>query len=139
ACREADPKVRWQKVAERVDLDEYLRSLVMETFLCHWDGYNFNHNNYRLYFDSKTGKANFFIHGIDQIYGDANWPVIRDPASVVGVAVWSNPDWKTHYMKLAKEIYEKALKPVDWEARITAQGKKVQEALARANPQWGKD
>ncbi len=139
ACKEGDPKVRWQKVAERLDVNEYLRCLAMEIFLAHWDGYNFNRNNYRVYFDSKTGKASFFIHGIDQIYGDANWPVMRDPASLVGQAVWSNPDWKAHYPKVAKAIYENLLKPVDWEARITAQGAKVKEALARANPQWAKD
>ena len=139
ACKEGDLKVRWQKVSERLDVDEFLRVLVMETFLCHWDGYNFNRNNYRVYFDPKSGKANFFIHGIDQIYGDANWPLVRDPGSLVGQAVWSNPDWKAHAMKLAKEIYEKALKPVDWDARIAAQGAKVKEALTRANAQWGKD
>ena len=139
ACKEGDPKVRWQKVSERLDLDEYLRFLAMEIFLAHWDGYNFNRNNYRVYFDPKSGRANFFIHGIDQVYGDANWPVVRDPGSLVGQAVWSNPDWKTHYLKLAKEIYEKALKPVDWDARIVAQGAKVMEALTRANAQWGKD
>ncbi len=139
ACKEGDPKVRWQKVAERLDVDEYLRFLAMEIFLTHWDGYNFNRNNYRVYFDPKTGKANFFIHGIDQIYGDANWPVVRDPGSLVGQTVWSNPEWKAQYPKVAKEIYEKALKPVDWEARIAVQGAKVKEALARANPQWAKD
>lgn len=31
------------------------------------------------------------------------------------------------------------LKPVDWEARIQAQGQKIMEGLARANPQWAKD
>ena len=139
ACKEGDAKVRWQKVAERLDIDEFLRFLAMETFLCHWDGYNFNRNNFRLYFDAKTGKANFFCHGMDQIYGDANWSIVRDPGSLVGAAVWSNPEWKTHYMKVAKEIYEKALKPVDWDARIAAQGAKVKEALTRANAQWGKD
>ncbi len=139
ACKEGDPKVRWQRVSERLDVDEYLRSLAMETFLAHWDGYNFNRNNYRVYFDPKTGKANFFIHGIDQIYGDANWPVMRDPGSLVGQAVWSNPEWKAQYLKVAKEIYEKVLKPVDWEARITAQGQKITEGLARTNPQWAKD
>jgi len=139
ACKEGDPKVRWQKVFERLDVDEFLRSLVMETFFSHWDGYNFNRNNYRVYFDPKTGKANFFIHGIDQIFGDANWPVVRDPGSLVGQAVWSNPDWKAHYWKVATAIHEKMLKPVDWEARIQAQGKKVQEALARQNPQLAKE
>jgi hypothetical protein len=139
ACKEPDPKTRWEKVAARLDVDEFLRSLVMETFLTHWDGYNFNRNNYRVYFDSKTGKASFFIHGIDQIFGDANGPVVRDPGSLVGQAVWSNPDWKAHAPKVAKAIYENLLKPVDWEARITAQGAKIKDALARVNPQWAKD
>ena len=139
ACKEGDPKVRWQKMAERLDLDEYLRFLAMEIFLTHWDGYNFNRNNYRVYFDPKSGKANFFIHGIDQVFGDANWSVVRDPGSLVGGAVWSNPEWKAQYPKIAKEIYEKVLKPVDWEARIAAQSAKVKEALTRANSQWGKD
>ena len=139
ACKEGDPKVRWQKVAERLDVDEFLRFLAMEIILTHWDGYNFNRNNFRLYFDSKSGKANFFIHGIDQVYGDANWPVVRDPGSLVGQAVWSNPDWKAQYAKVVKEVYEKALKPVDWDARLVAQGVKVKEALGRVNPQWAKD
>ncbi len=139
ACKEGDPKVRWQKLAERLDVEEYLRFLAMEVILTHWDGYNFNRNNYRLYFDSKTGKGNFFIHGIDQIYGDANGPVVRDPGSLVGQAVWSNPEWKGQYPKIVKTIYETILKPVDWEARLTAQGAKIKEALARVNPQWAKD
>jgi spore coat protein H len=139
ACKEGDPKVRWQKLAERLDLNEYLRCLAMEIILTHWDGYNFNRNNYRVYFDPKSGKANFFIHGIDQIYGEPNWPLVRDPGSLVGQAVWSNPDWKAHYSKVVKAIYENVLKPVDWEARISAQGQKIMEGLARANPQWAKD
>jgi hypothetical protein len=106
----------------------------METFLCHWDGYNFNRNNYRIYFDPKDGRAHFFCHGMDQIFGDANAPVARDPGSLIGQAVWSNPDWKAHYRKLAEEIYTKVLKPRDWELVIAAQGKKIQEALARQNP-----
>jgi spore coat protein H len=139
ACKEGDPKVKWQKVYERLDVDEFLRALAMETFTCHWDGYNFNRNNYRIYFDPKTGKANFFCHGMDQLFGDANWPIMRDPGSLVGQAVWSNPEWKTHYRKVSELIYQKVLKGRDWEARILEQGKKVQEALARHNPQWGKD
>lgn len=139
AAKEGDLKKRHQLLYERLDVDEFLRFLALETFTSHWDGYNFNRNNYRVYFDPKTGKANFFAHGMDQIYGDPNWPVMRDPGSLIGGAVWSNPDWKTHYRKLAEEIYHKALKPVDWEEKIFAQGKKIQEALARQNPQAAKD
>ena len=131
AAREGDPKVKWQKLYEKLDVDEFLRSLAMETFLCHWDGYNFNRNNYRIYFDPKTGKANFFCHGMDQIFGDANSPIVRDPGSMIGQAVWSNPDWRTHYRKLAEEIYTKVLKPRDWDAIVTAQGKKIQDGMTK--------
>jgi spore coat protein H len=139
ACKEGDQKVRWQKIYERLDVDEFLRALAMETFTCHWDGYNFNRNNYRIYFDPKTGKANFFCHGMDQLFGDANWPIMRDPGSMVGQAVWSNPEWKAHYRKVAEAIYHKVLKERDWEARIAEQGQKVVDALAKVNPQAAKD
>lgn len=142
ACKEGDTKVRWAKLAEKLDVDEYLRSLFMEVVFSHWDGYNFNRNNYRVYFDSKTGKASFFIHGIDQIFGDPNWPIVRDPGSLVGGAVWSNPEWKARYSVLAEEIYRKVLRERDWDAMIVAQGKKIQEALDAKqppNPQLAKD
>ncbi len=139
ACKEGDQNVRWQKVGEQLDVEEYLRSLAMETFLAHWDGYNFNRNNYRVYFDPKTKKASFFCHGMDQVFGDPNQPVIRDPGSLVGQAVWSNPEWKARYKILADDIYGKVLKGRDWDAFITAQGVKIVEALTRQNPQWGKD
>jgi hypothetical protein len=41
---------------------------------------------------------------------------VRDPGSLVGQAVWSNPDWKAHYSKVVKAIYENVLKPVDCRA-----------------------
>ena len=139
ACKIGDPKAKWEAMAKVLDVEEFLRSLAMETFTCHWDGYNFNRNNYRVYFDPKTGKANFFCHGMDQLFSDASWPVVRDPGSLVGQAVFSNPEWKKRYREIAEEIYTKVLKGRDWEARIAEQGKKVVEALNKQNPQWGKD
>ncbi len=139
ACKEGDAKARWQKVGEQLDVEEYLRALTMETFVGHWDGYNFNRNNYRVYFDSKTKKASFFCHGMDQVFADANLPVIRDPGSLVGQAVWGNPEWKARHKVIAEEIYEKVMKGRDWEAFITTQGAKIAEALTKQNAQWGKD
>jgi spore coat protein H len=139
ACKIGDPKAKWAAVEKVLDVEQYLRALAMETFTCHWDGYNFNRNNYRVYFDPKTGKANFFCHGMDQLFSDASWPVVRDPGSLVGQAVFSNPDWKTRYRVVAEEIYQKILKGRDWEARIAEQGKKVMDALQTENPQMAKD
>ena len=139
ACKIADPKAKWAALEKVLDVEEFLRSLAMETFTCHWDGYNFNRNNYRVYFDPKTGKASFFCHGMDQLFSDASWPVVRDPGSLVGQAVFSNPDWKKRYREIAEGIYITVLKGRDWDARIAEQGKRVMDALQKQNPQAAKE
>lgn len=140
ACKEPDEKVRWQKISERLDVAEFLRFFAMETYTSHWDGYNFNKNNYRVYFDSKTGKASFFAHGMDQTWGIANWSVLREPISLVGTAVLSNPAWKAQYRKVTEEIYTRIFNSREWDARLQRQGRKVQDAMSKwVSPQAAKD
>lgn len=140
ACKEADPKTRWKKLDETLDVAEFIRFLAMETLASHWDGYNFNTNNYRVYFDSKTGKAAFFAHGMDQTWGQPNFSLLRDPKSLVGNAVLSNPAWRTYYRKVQEEIYNRFMKSNEWDTRLLRQGRKVQDALARwENPKAGKE
>jgi hypothetical protein len=140
ACKEPDPKVRWQKLNERLDVAEFIRFLAMEALSSHWDGYNFNTNNYRVYFDSKSGKGTFFAHGMDQTWGQANFSLLRDPKSLVGNAVLSNPTWRTYYRKVQEEIYNRFMKSNEWDVRLVKQGRKVQDAIARwASPKAGKE
>jgi hypothetical protein len=140
ACKEADEKVRWQKLSERLDVPEFLRFLAMETFTSHWDGYNFNQNNYRVYFDAKTGKGNFFAHGMDQTWGLTNWSVLRDPISMVGGAVLGNPAWRAQYRKTCDELYARVLNIREWDNRLQRQGRKVEDAKRKwESPQAAKD
>ncbi|HEX8310956.1 MAG TPA: hypothetical protein VF614_06550, partial [Chthoniobacteraceae bacterium] len=112
----------------------------MEALASHWDGYNFNTNNYRVYFDSKSGKAAFFAHGMDQTWGQPNFSLLRDPKSLVGNAVLSNPAWRTYYRKVQEEIYNRFMKSNEWDTRLLRQGRKVQDALARwDSPKAGRD
>ncbi len=139
ACSEGDVKKRWEKMEKILDIDAYISFLSVESLTCHWDGYNFNKNNYRLYFDADSGKACFFVHGTDQTFGDPNLPILRDPTSLVGQAVMSNPVWKAEYLNRVGKIYDDVLKPIDWPARVNVVGEMVKRALAKHNPQWGKD
>jgi len=139
ACQEGDPKKRWERLEKIVDINEYISFTAIEAITCHWDGYNFNRNNYRLYFDADTGKAVFFLHGTDQTFGDPNFPITRDPGAMVGQAVMSNPVWKQAYHDRVEEIYNKILKPIDWPAHVEEVGQKVKAALEKKNPQWAKD
>lgn len=139
ACQEGDQAKRWARLGAILDVDKFLSHLAMESILAHWDGYDFNRNNYRVYFDSETKKAVFFLHGMDQTFGDPGAPAVRDPGAMAGQAVMSNPEWKAKYRERVREIYETVLKPVDWAQRVTEVGQKVQAALAKRNPKWAQD
>ena len=139
ACQDGEHAKRWARLDAILDVDKFLSHLAMESILTHWDGYDFNRNNYRVYFDSETKKAVFFLHGMDQTFGDASTPVTRDSGAMVGQAVLSNPLWKAKYRDRVKEIYETVLKPNDWAQRINEVGQKVQAALAKKNPKWAQD
>lgn len=139
ASKEPNQEKRWARLEKILDIDEYLAFTAIESLTCHWDGYNFNRNNYRFYFDVDTGKAQFFLHGTDQTFGDTNAAVVRDPGSMVGQAVMSNPVWKKGYRDKVEKIYQEVLKPVDWPGRVTEIGEKVKADLEKVNPGLAKD
>lgn len=139
ACQEGDPKKRWERLEKILDVDEYISFTAVESLVCHWDGYNFNRNNYRLYFDADTGKGQFWIHGTDQTFGDANFPVTRDPGSLVGQAVMSNPVWKQAYRDRVQKIYNEILKPYDWPGHVVEVGEKFKAAIALHDPRTAAD
>jgi hypothetical protein len=130
ACQEGDPKKRWDRLEKILDVEEYISFTAVEAITCHWDGYNFNRNNYRVYFDVDTGKAQFWIHGTDQTFGDPNFPIYRDSGSMVGNAVMSNPVWKQAYHDRVRKIYETILKPYDWPAHVVDVGEKFKAGIA---------
>ena len=138
-CQEGDAAKRWERLGKILDIDKFISFCAMEDILCHWDGYNFNRNNYRLYRDADTGKFSFFLHGMDQMFGDENFPVMRDFGALVGGAVMHCPQAAPLYKARVESIYENVLLTEDWGARVTAEGKRVQNAIAAKDGKWAKD
>ena len=132
ACREADPATRWKRLNAILDVDAYVSFTAVEALLSHHDGYNFNHNNYRVYFDPATGKAHFVHHGMDQAFG---WQLslLKGSATLAWNAVFSNPEWHGRYRGRLQELYANAIQPTDWSARIAALGAKAQAALEKVD------
>jgi hypothetical protein len=97
ACLEPDPDKRCAAIAERLDVDAFLRFMAMELMTCHWDGYTTNKNNYRVYFEPGRGKAWFLPHGMDQTFGDPGFPILEYPEPIVASAVMHNPEWRKLY------------------------------------------
>jgi hypothetical protein len=139
ACREQDPQKRMAALDQILNIEAYITFTALEAILSHWDGYNFNRNNYRFYQDPTSKKFVFFLHGMDQVLGDPNAPAVRDSGSMVGQALFSLPGMRQRYQERVQLIYEQVLKPIDWAARVTEAGKSVQAALEKKNPRWAKD
>jgi spore coat protein H len=128
ACREPDTARRWALIAERLDVDAFLNFVAMELMMCHWDGYARNKNNYRVYFRGDTKKAVFLPHGMDQMFGDTNFPVFDIPPTIVTAAVLQNPEWAGLYRKRVKEILP-LFAPEKLHAKVDAAAQRVRAAL----------
>jgi hypothetical protein len=139
ACQEGDNQKRWERLGKILDIDRFISFCAMEAILCHWDGYNFNRNNYRLYQEAASGKLCFFLHGMDQMFGDTNFPIIRDFGAMVGNAVMRCPEGKRMYQARLERIYNSVLKGSDWAARVMEVGNKVRDALEAKNKRQAKD
>lgn len=128
ACREPDAARRWTAIAERLDVDAFLNFVAMELMMCHWDGYARNKNNYRIFFRGDTKKAVFLPHGMDQMFGDVNFPVFDVPPTIVTSAVLQNPEWAEKYRKRVKEILP-LFAPDKLHAKVDAAAQRVRAAL----------
>lgn len=104
ACREPDPTSRAERVAERLDVEQFLTFMAIEFMTCHWDGYACNRNNYRIYFDPATGLAHFLPHGMDQLFGDSMFPLFAQQEPFVAAAVWLEPAWRRRYRDRVSEL-----------------------------------
>ncbi len=103
ACAIPDIAKRQAELEKVLDVDQFLSFAAMEMLTCHWDGYCRARNNYRLYFNPANGKAIFFPHGMDQMFGDPNFPLF-DIGGIVGSAVMQVPEFRQRYRKRLEEL-----------------------------------
>lgn len=129
ACQEPDQAKRAERLNAVVDVDAYLRHLAMEQVFCHWDGYSFNRNNYRIFENRADGRFHFILHGMDQVFGDDRWYVFRRPGGLVPDALWSYPVIRSRYRDQFVQVYERALRPIDWPKRAVIAAESVQLRL----------
>lgn len=102
AARDPDPKQRWARVNELLDLDAFVNFMALERMACHWDGYSLNMNNYRVYFDpARSGKAVFLPHGMDQMFGDPGMSLFDQPHPLISsIVLQNNEGWKKYRQRV---------------------------------------
>ncbi len=134
-----DADRQFQRLRAAVDGDAYLRYLALENILCHWDGYSFNRNNYRVYENPQTGRFHFVLHGMDQTFGDPARALRIAPQAAVGAILWRNPAIRTRYEEILQDIHEKVLRPGKWPKRTEEVGNRLLAAVKAAAPDQARD
>ena len=117
---------------KRLDVEWFLTFMALERMLGHWDGYCGNRNNYRLYFDGRTGLASFVPHGMDQILGDPDVSVHDEPAGLVALAVLRDARWREAYYRRIGELLPLFTPAERWHKRIDEVAARLKPALAGA-------
>ena len=116
AAQDQNPAMRKSRVERILDVDAYYRHLALEQILCHWDGYSFNTNNYRIYEDPTSGRFAFILHGMDQVFGDDRWYVFRRP-NADQFGLFNDRAQRERYRTQFFAAYEKGFRGADWPRR----------------------
>ena len=127
ACADPDMKQRWSRIEKLVDIDDFIRFMALEAMLGHWDGYSFNSNNYRLYFEPGR-KARFLPHGMDQCFQDPGASVLDAPHALVARSVMRRPEWRTQYRRQIVRLLDE-FDATRLAKRVEPVQRRIQEAL----------
>ena len=127
ACADPDMKQRWSRIEKLVDIDDFIRFMALEAMLGHWDGYSFNSNNYRLYFEPGR-KARFLPHGMDQCFQDPGASVLDTPHALVARSVMRRPEWRTQYRRQIVRLLDE-FDATRLAKRVEPVQRRIQEAL----------
>jgi len=139
AVRERDEAKRFEKLEKLLDLDKFLSYVVVEMITSDWDGYPSKCNNYRIYHNPKTNKITFIPSGMDQMFGDTNWPILPDWGGAVARELMRTKEGKKRYIARLREIMEKVYLPERYMKLLDELEAVVQPALASVDAGAGRD
>jgi len=130
AANEPDLAKRLARLQPLLDLDRFISFVAVEDLTWHADGYSMRKNNYRLYHDPTTGLMVFIPHGMDQMFGDPNGPLMADWNGLVARAVLQVPEGQRRYRERAAKLLDTVFKADALDARITKLAELLRPAVA---------
>ena len=96
----------YETLDELLDWEEFLRFWAVEQWLCAPDSYNYNQNNYRVYFDKEDGKAELFPWDQDSIYYSTI--TLTSTRGVLATYCQQDPDCMSHLYEEIDHISDAA-------------------------------
>lgn len=134
ASRIKDPAERFKALEKLLDLDRFLSYLALEMILADWDGYPSKCNNYRVYHDPKADKITFIPSGMDQVLGDADWPLLGEFGGRIARKVLDTPEGRKRYLARVAEVLRTVFKPDAIVGRLDELEKRLKPVLAEVDP-----
>ena len=127
AAQEPDLALRWQRLAKVVDLDRFISFIAVEALLAQFDGYAFNTNNYRLFFDPRAHRFVFIPGTADQIL-EQDCPFYTDGSGMLAAAVLETEAGRRRFDARLLEIHRQC-----WDrGRLIAEVRRIQGDLRPA-------
>jgi hypothetical protein len=96
---------RIQHLARVLEFEAFVRFMAIESLLCHWDGYSFSANNFRIYV-TEHGKIHFLPSGMDQVFAKADLPWDMPMGGLVARAVMGTEPGRTEYGKTLRGLVQ---------------------------------
>jgi spore coat protein CotH len=107
AILEPNLEERWIRLQQTLDCDRFVRFMVLEVMLGHRDGYCLARNNFRIYIDPTTKRVTFLPHGMDQLFGKADFPWRPQMAGAVARAVMETTEGRKAYEHVFRDLFAK--------------------------------
>ena len=139
AAREGNEAKRFEKMEKLLDLDRFLSYLVVEMLTSDWDGYASKCNNYRIYHDPKRDKITFIPSGMDQMFGDTNWPIEPGWGGTVARALMETKEGMKRYRARLREIMAKVYRPEELVRHLDELEAIIQPGLTAVDAGAGRD
>ena len=136
ACNEGDANKRYALMEKLVDVDKFTASAALQMITADWDGYIRKPNNYRIYFDPKSGKAVVIPHGMDQMWQNPGEGLWHGWGGMIARAIMDHPEGKKKVIAKLKELTEKHFTIEKMHKRIDEIFPRAKVAMATINKDW---
>ncbi len=120
AAAEVEPKARWNRLQQTLDLDRFVSFMAMEILAGHIDGYCLMQNNYRIYFPTDAKRAVFLPHGTDRMFGDPEAPLEPPMKALMALSVLNTSEGQARYRRRVADLAEQVFDPAWMTNRINA-------------------
>jgi spore coat protein H len=131
AALETNHARRVERLRATVDVQRLLSLAALDCLMWNWDGYVFNHNNYRMYHDLDANRLVFMPHGVDQMFWKANGPIMTGRSGLVSKSLLETEEGRRLYLERFREIRETIFDVNAITNRLMQLAKRLRPAVAK--------